>query len=319
MEPAFVTTELLEQRGRLVTVDAEAARLLSCLESARRDGADQAVGMDELLASVADRARELVSADAATVAMFDGESLVCRARAGALAPVIGTPVNLRSRFTGESFRKQQTLYCQDTESDPRVNGIQCRDAGVRSIVAVPVVWRRRSIGIVEVFSGSPAPFGQNQVHALEMLADVLAEVVHARETGETTDVESIEAAAENWQPTEKKEEHRIEAEPRGRGRIGRYAWALLATGVVLCATAVFPGHQTRIAPRMAAGPSSSLQTVSRKSPVQPTGRLARCATQLTARPHKGDDRTRRNGEGERRSPYRSRAYLLRFFQHPRRG
>src|SRR5438105_15070019 len=33
MEPAFVTTELLEQGSRLVTIDPEAAQLLTCLES----------------------------------------------------------------------------------------------------------------------------------------------------------------------------------------------------------------------------------------------------------------------------------------------
>jgi len=122
-----------------------------------------------------------------------------------------------------------------------------------------------------------------------MLANVLAEVVHARETGgtserlepaapaenaatalpETTEnVASIEAAAGHWQPTEEKDEHRVEAEPRGRGRVGRYAWAILATFIVSYAAGVFPCHQPRIRDGISAQPSASLQAVSLESTVQ---------------------------------------------------
>jgi N-acetylmuramoyl-L-alanine amidase/putative methionine-R-sulfoxide reductase with GAF domain len=275
MEPAFLATELLQLGSRLVTVDTRAAQLLACLESVRRDGADSTVAMDQLLQSVAGHARELADADGAAVAVLDAGNLVCRARAGRMAPAVGEPVNLRSRFSGEAFRKPQTLYCKDTESDPRVHRERCRGAGVRSILAVPVVWRRQAIGLVEVFSGSAAQFEESKVHALELLAGVLAEAVRAREAGEVAGTAGSAVAAV---------ELPVEGQARSRRSAGQYAFAMLSAMAVSIAVGVFPGHSPQMAKRISLPSPVLQQTASPPPAVPPRGPGILLGVQHESRP-----------------------------------
>lgn len=196
LQAFLATAYLLEKSRRPLTTEAGpagSAHLFSTLVSLQRQAADLDVDMDEVLASMAQHVRALTRADAAAVALLEGDGVLCRARAGPMAPSIGTSVNLRSSFTGESFRTRQVLYCEDSEDDPRVNRSACRVAGIRSILVVPVERQSQSIGIVEVLSAWPARFGTSQIHVLKLMAGLLADAVRAREVVETP--RSLEPAA----------------------------------------------------------------------------------------------------------------------------
>jgi hypothetical protein len=160
---------------------AGSAQLFSSLVSLQRRAADLELEMDQVLASVAHQARALTGADAAAVALLQDNAVVCRGRAGLKAPALGTCVNLRSSFTGESFCTRQVLYCEDTNNDPRVNQAACNVAGIRSILVAPVEQDQQAIGIVEVFSASPARFGTSESHALVLLACLVADAIRVRD------------------------------------------------------------------------------------------------------------------------------------------
>jgi GAF domain-containing protein len=160
---------------------ARSAQLFTSLVSLHRQAADLELEMDDVLASVAHHARALTRADAAAVALLQDNHVVCRGRTGLKAPALGTRVNLRSSFTGQSFCAREVLYCEDTRNDPRVNQTACSVAGIRSILVVPVVQDQQSIGIIEIFSASPARFGTSEGRALELLACLVADALRVRD------------------------------------------------------------------------------------------------------------------------------------------
>ncbi len=217
LQALLATGYLLEKIHRPLSREADPsalAELFASLVSLQRQAADLDESMDQVLASVAQKARTLTRADAAAVAMLEGESVLCRARDGAMAPRVGTPINLQASFTGQSFQTQQALYCRDTEEDARVNRQACRAAGIGSILVIPVVLQRQSIGIVVVFSAAPARFGAGQIHALELMAGFVSDAVRTRELAETQRRPDPPAPAPEIVPTVAAPLAAVETEPQ---------------------------------------------------------------------------------------------------------
>ena len=183
LQALLATAHLVSKNRQPLSTElapARSAQLFASLVSLQRQAADLELAVDDVLASVAHHARALTGADAAAVALIQNNAVVCRGRAGLKAPALGTCVNLRSSFTGQSFSTRKVLYCEDTRNDPRVDAAACGAAGIRSVLVVPVEHNQQSIGIVEVFSGSPARFGTSESRALALLACLVTDALRAR-------------------------------------------------------------------------------------------------------------------------------------------
>ena len=273
LQAVLATAYLLGQHWQPLSTEltpAGAAQLFSALVSLQRQAADLELEMDEVLASVAHHARALTRADAAAVALLQDNRVVCRGRAGLKAPPLGTCVILRSSFTGQSFCTREVLYCEDTKNDPRVNETACSVAGIRSILVVPVEQDQQSIGIVEVFSASPARFGSSESRALELLACVVADAIRVRDVvGPPPPREPVAAACEvapsattlataKTAPTPAPQKIRRDvavtsklarSEPgpvavrRPQPRSQFRPWLVISTLSVSCVTGVLIGHQ----------------------------------------------------------------------------
>ncbi len=271
---AFLATAYLlgKHRQTLSTelAPAGSAQLFSSLVSLQRQAADLELEMDKVLASVAHHARALTRADAAAVALLQDNGVVCRGRAGLKAPPLGTCVNLRSSFTGQSFCTREVRYCKDTKNDPRVNETACSVAGIRSILVVPVEQNQQAIGIIEVFSASPARFGTGESRALELLACVVADALRVRDVADPPPPrEPVAAACEDAPsattlttaktaltpaPQEIRRDvaviselarsgQKLVAVRRPRPRSQFRPWLVISTLSVSCFTGVLIGHQ----------------------------------------------------------------------------
>jgi len=64
-------------------------------------------------------------------------------------------------------RTGQLLRCEDSETDPLVDRESCRALGIRSMIAVPVLWGDAVIGLLEVFSPEPYAFSTNDPVVLQ--------------------------------------------------------------------------------------------------------------------------------------------------------
>ena len=104
--------------------------------------------------------------------------MVCRARSGDTAPVLGARLSAETGISGECLRTGKIHHCSDTENDPLVDVEVCRSLGLRSMVVLPIRGWRGVNGIIEVFSTRPAAFTEQHIALLQQLA-LLAERARA--------------------------------------------------------------------------------------------------------------------------------------------
>lgn len=125
------------------------------------------------LCRAVERVNHLASGTGAALALWENDTLKCRARAGETAPELGATVGVKG-LTALVARTGDTWICEDSEQHPFVNRASCRQMGVRSIIAAPVSSGRELLGILTVFSSMPYAFTQRQLTAVQLAAGILA-------------------------------------------------------------------------------------------------------------------------------------------------
>ena len=120
-------------------------------------------------------------ASGAAIALDGPEGMVCRASFGN-APAVGVPVKGSTGLSGECLRTSAPVRCVDTEVDPRVDRLACRQVKVRSITIVPVTRNGRAIGLLEVFSPDAHAFGNSEVAMLIQAASTIAAIPIERDS-----------------------------------------------------------------------------------------------------------------------------------------
>ncbi len=140
----------------------------SLAEMAQRD-------LDAALQLLAERAQYITGATGAAIALrhIGQHDMLCRATAGPNAPELGALLSTEFGLSGESVRTQQSLRCDNAETDGRVNRESCHDLGIASVLVTPVLSDGEVLGVFELFSGQANAFGDRDVAALERLAEMV--------------------------------------------------------------------------------------------------------------------------------------------------
>jgi len=137
---------------------------------------------EALWQTIADTARILTGADGTAIALQADGIVVCRARCGAIAPPLGSPLNVDSGISGECLRTATSLRCDDTLADDRVDPDVCLLLGIRSIAVVPLCNAMGSFGLLEVLSGRAHAFTDEQIGSLKNIGEI-AESAYEQEFG----------------------------------------------------------------------------------------------------------------------------------------
>jgi GAF domain-containing protein len=135
------------------------------------------------LALIVSRACAITRGTGAAVALGHESGITCRAVAGDTAPPVGAQVNLNSGLSGECLRLAKPLRCDNTETDPRVDAEACRQIGIRSIVAAPILCEREVVGLLEVFSTGAYAFDNGDLAVVERLAQTIVVTLGRVEAG----------------------------------------------------------------------------------------------------------------------------------------
>lgn len=137
--------------------------------------------LEGALQLIAERALAFTWASGAAIALKDSQDshdLVCSARAGNDSPELGAHLDPRCGFLAECIRSKSTLKCDDTETDPRVQGENFRSVGIRSVIACPIKALKGGIlGVLEVFSSEPVAFWDNDARTLERMARIASRAI----------------------------------------------------------------------------------------------------------------------------------------------
>ncbi len=115
-------------------------------------------------------------ADGAAVELLDPDGCTLRhvCCAGSLWNSLGLRLDLETSLSGKAVMSNSTLWCEDAESDPRVDRKASRQTGTASIICVPLVASEKPLGVLQITSTTPRAFTQTDMHILGGLAEFVA-------------------------------------------------------------------------------------------------------------------------------------------------
>ena len=148
--------------------DLERLRRLQALT----DAALAHLELDQLLASLLLRTRELLGADTCAVLLLDEEAneLVARAAVGIEEDVErGVRIPVGRGFAGRVAAGRAPVILDDVDHADVLNPI-LREKGIKSLLGVPLLARGEVIGVLHVGSLSPRSFRRDDVELLELVA-----------------------------------------------------------------------------------------------------------------------------------------------------
>ena len=178
---AYAYLQAQNQRKQAVDELKQDADAISSVIETQHTLAVSNLDLQGKLDYIIDQARKITDAGGAVIALAENDEIVCRARAGLIGPPLGARLDPRSGISGECIRTGELLYCDDTETDPRVNLVACRQLGIRSILALPLILHDQTLGVVEIFSGWAGVFGDRESRTLKMLAGQILEALWEEE------------------------------------------------------------------------------------------------------------------------------------------
>ncbi|MGB6249075.1 MAG: GAF domain-containing protein [Terriglobales bacterium] len=82
-------------------------------------------------------------------------------------------MDVKQGLSGECVRSGLLVSCEDTENDPRIDAEVSRALGIGSLMAAPIVFDFRVVGLLEVFSQQPRAFTKAHATVLERLVEMI--------------------------------------------------------------------------------------------------------------------------------------------------
>lgn len=176
----------VERRGAAPATPAEltsrklASRLAAVVQALQRLTAAD-LSLNALLDQIAEVAQLLIGAEGAEFELLDGEILAYHAGSGIAAGREGHQLPLDSSLSGEAIRLNQTLRCDDADTDPRVAASPARSPLVRSMLVAVVRAEGGPVGVLKVLSPLPSRFDDADAQTLELLAGSVGSLIHIRQ------------------------------------------------------------------------------------------------------------------------------------------
>jgi diguanylate cyclase (GGDEF)-like protein len=164
-----------------------------------------------LLDLVVAETMRLTNATGAAVEWVEGEDLVYVKAAGALAKLVGLRVPQAQSIAGLSVREQSIQRCDDTKSDARVDREMCLNAGIESMLVVPLLFGGNVVGVLKATSERTSAFNDEQVQALQLAAGIIAAVVGRQLRIEATERDSEALSQELKASVAEREGYRLAA------------------------------------------------------------------------------------------------------------
>jgi PAS domain S-box-containing protein len=128
--------------------------------------------IEELLGSLLSRIIPAMKADASIILLKEGDRLQVRASTGIredAVPRFSVPVG--QGYAGKIAQSGEPQYIEDAKVDPRITFPQFREAGICSILGVPIRSRGEIVGVVHVDWRNIHPYNKREQDFLQIIAD----------------------------------------------------------------------------------------------------------------------------------------------------
>lgn len=139
---------------------------------------NSALNLDEALQGITREAAALMNARLASVRLVDetGEWLDLRAHSGAGSAYLARPrLALVDSLLGTVVRRKKSLQVENVQTSSRYQSVEvARQEGLVSLLSVPLVFRSQAIGTLNVYTGDPHSFSNEEIRILTALAELSA-------------------------------------------------------------------------------------------------------------------------------------------------
>jgi signal transduction histidine kinase len=153
------------------------ARLFESLTSVSRT-LNSALGLDEALNAITRDARELMRARMCSLLLLDetGEWLDLRASAGAGRAYVNKPrLSVEESFVGVVVRRRKPLQMENVCASGQYQHVEvARKEGLVSLLSVPLLFGGRAMGVLNVYTGQPYHFSNEEIRILSLFAELSA-------------------------------------------------------------------------------------------------------------------------------------------------
>ena len=182
-EGALAMVTDISQQKRVEKELRDAGDHLGAIIETQYEIASADLDVSRIMELIVQRTQTLTRADGAAILLVDGDQeMVYRAVSGVTSQLIEVRMPMAGSVSGECARTGEIVRCDDAETDPVVNRILARRTNVRSVLAVPLLYGRQVIGVLEQAACTPNFFDERDVDTLRLMAGVLAAALgHARE------------------------------------------------------------------------------------------------------------------------------------------
>ena len=235
-------TGMPQKKGNLASANFSTdTALFVAIKMIRREIAAIGSDLNRALQLISDRALSLTRATGAAIALIDGETMVCVASSGSLAPGPGSRLPTGTGFSGKCIRSGKSLRCDDAQTDDRVDRNSCSALGIRSIIAVPIEQGNRIAGLIEVFSSFAHKFKGTDEIVLEELAEVVSSVLAAPRSASSSEEISGPQRQANGSEAEKPARNDVEFTFQtlaGVGDNSEFSKKLIRASIVVLVVAV---------------------------------------------------------------------------------
>lgn len=161
------------RRERAEAVLNDEANLLFGIMEIQDEIANSGRDFRSVLSLVAQQTEKLTRAEGATIDMLEGDHLTRVVASGLAAGTVGLGLGLRSSLSGECIRSGGVTRCDNAETDPRVDWTVTAKAGLRSMLAVPLLRNKTPVGVLKVLSTRTGAFTERDVRTLEFMSAVV--------------------------------------------------------------------------------------------------------------------------------------------------
>ncbi len=174
----------ITERKRIEAELQAAAETLTQIVRVQQEIVQANLPLTEMMLLMARRTQEVTRASGGVVELIDGTDMVYAACSGSAAPHKGFRIKQSGSFSGLALSTRSTLYCEDTESDPRVDLLSCRRIGVRSMIVAPLRVNDGIVGVLKILSDRPQAFTHRDFNNLRILVETLGVVIQNQRAAE---------------------------------------------------------------------------------------------------------------------------------------
>ena len=166
-------------------------RLLAIIRL-QTDIARSSLDLGKIMDVITHRVMELTGGGGAVLEMAEKDDMVYRATAGSAEKFLGFRIKREGSLSGLCMNATRPLYCEDIETDPRVNKEACRVVNARSMIVAPLQGRKNVVGVLKVMAPHPKAFSEEDTQTLKLMSDLIGAAISNATEHERVEAENNE-------------------------------------------------------------------------------------------------------------------------------